>query len=56
MQLKTRIYRKIFIQFIWRTSCDLNTRKSVYSKVMFLIASDWSSLIIVTNVFFAFGS
>ena len=28
----------------------------VYSKVIFLIASDWCSLIIVTNVFFAFGS
>ena len=31
-----------------------NTRKSVYSKVILLIASDWCSLIVVTNVFFFF--
>ena len=33
-----------------------NAIKSVYIKVIFSIASDWCSLIIVTNVFFAFGS
>ena len=33
-----------------------NTWKSMYSKVIFLIASDSCSLIIATNAFFAFGS
>ena len=42
----------IFIQFIWLTSYDTSSRNSVYSKVIiFLITSDWSLPIIVTNVF-----
>ena len=42
----------IFIQFIWLISYDTSSRNSVYSKVIiFLITSDWSLPIIVTNVF-----
>ena len=34
-----------------------NSRESVYSKViMFLISSDWCSLIVVAKCFFAFDS
>ena len=46
-------FREIFLFSLFDASI---TRKSVYSKVIFLIASDWCSLIIVTNVVFAFGS
>ena len=45
-------YKKIFVQFIWLINYDTNSRKSVYGKVIFLIASDWCSPIIVINVFF----
>ena len=41
---------------VYLINCDTNSRKSVYSKVRFLIASDWCSPIIVTNVFFTFDS
>ena len=60
MQLKNKNLQKDFYsvylthQLLQRV-CT-NTRKSVYSKVIFLIASDWCSPIIVTNVFFAFDS
>ena len=37
-------------QFIWLINYDTNSRKNVYSKViLFLIASDWCSPIIVTK-------
>ena len=55
MQLKIRIYRKIFIQFILRISyykeC-LQILERVCTVRLYLIASDWCSLIIVTNAFF----
>ena len=44
---------KIFIQFIWLINYDTNSRKSVNSKfILFIIASDWRSPIIVFTLFF----
>ena len=55
MQLKIRIYRKIFIQFIWRISyykeC-VQILERLCTVRLYLTASDWCSLIIVTNAFF----
>ena len=46
-----RILQKDFIQLIWLVDYDTNSRKSMYNKVVFLIASDCCSPIIVINVF-----
>ena len=48
-------YRKIFIQFICLIIYDTYSRKCVYSNfIIFLIASEWCSTIIVTNAFWHF--
>ena len=49
-----RILQKDFYSVIWLINYDTNSRKSVYGKVIFLIASDWCSRIIETNVFLHF--
>ena len=40
-----------FLFSLFDSSTDGNSRKSMHSKVVFLIASDWCSSVIVTNVF-----
>ena len=53
--IASEYYRKIYIHFIWLISYDTNSRNNVYCKViLFLIAYDWYSPIIVTkpNVFY----
>ena len=51
-----RIIQKYFYSVYLTHQSDTNSRKTVYSKVIVLTASDWCSSVIVTNVFFAFVS
>ena len=45
-------YRKIFIQFIWLINYVVYSRNSLYSKfILFLIAFDWFSRIVITKCF-----
>ena len=45
-----------FLFSLFDSSIMTQIVERVYSKVIFLIASDWCSPIIVTNVFFTFDS